>query len=78
VTTITSGQSNLTSDHIAATDGRFNRIHQVAPLWPPIWAHWCFWRMRLNFCFYQPTRVHNPNGKSISSVVFAQLMAECC
>ena len=25
----------------------------------------------------RPTRVHNPNGKSISSAIFAQLMAEC-
>jgi len=27
---LTSGQSNLTQDHIAAADGRFNRIRQVA------------------------------------------------
>jgi len=33
-------------------------------------------RIRLNFCFLQPTRVHNPNGKSIGSAVFAQLTAE--
>jgi len=27
--------------------------------------------MRLNLCFFQPTRVHNPNGKSIGSAVFS-------
>jgi len=30
----------------------------------------------IDFCFLQPTRVHNPNGKSIGSAVFAQLTAE--
>jgi len=34
------------------------------------------WRIRLNLCFLQPTWVHNPNGKLISSAVFAQLTAE--
>jgi len=38
---LTSGQSNLTDDCIAATDKRFNRICHVAPMCPPIWAHWC-------------------------------------
>jgi len=32
MTTVTSGQSNLTKDRIAAAHGRFNRIHQVAPI----------------------------------------------
>ena len=30
----TSGQSNLTKDRIAAADGRFSRIRQVAPVCP--------------------------------------------
>jgi len=30
-----------------------------------------------NTCFLQPTRVHNSNGISIGSAVFAQLTAEC-
>jgi len=30
----------------------------------------------LNLCVLRPTRVHNPNGKSIGSAVFAQLTAE--
>ena len=30
-----------------------------------------------NTCFFGPTRVHNPNGISISSAVFAQFMSEC-
>jgi len=34
------------------------------------------WRMRLNFCFLLPTRVHNLNGKSTRSAVLAQLTAE--
>ena len=33
-------QSNLTSGRIAATDGRFNRIRQVAPMCPHERAHW--------------------------------------
>ena len=32
------------------------------------------WRIRLNLCFRRSTRVHNPNGKSIDSANFAQLM----
>ena len=35
------------------------------------------WWIRLNLCFLGPTRVHNPNGKSIGSAVFAQIPAEC-
>jgi len=57
---------------------------------PPTWAHWhhlanmteivyigAIWRIWLNLCFLRPIWVHNPNGKSISSAVSAQLMAEC-
>ena len=33
-------------------------------------------RIRLNWCFLRPIRVHNPNGKSIGSAVSAQLPAE--
>jgi len=36
----TSGQSNLTQGRIAAADGRFSRTRQVAPMCPPMWAHW--------------------------------------
>jgi len=35
------------------------------------------WRIQLNSCFIRPTRIHNPNGNSISSAVFAQLTAQC-
>ena len=53
-----------------------------------VFARWCqcalpcghisaTWRTRLNSCFLWPTRVNNPNGKSISSAVFAQLRVEC-
>jgi len=35
------------------------------------------WLIRLNLCFLRPTRVHNPNGKSIGSAIFAQLTAKC-
>jgi len=36
------------------------------------------WQIRLNVCFFDSplTRVHDINGKSIGSAVFAQLMAE--
>jgi len=34
------------------------------------------WRIWLNLCFLRPTRVHNPNCKSIGSAVSAQLTAE--
>jgi len=35
------------------------------------------WQIHLNLCFLLPTQVHTPNGKSIGSVIFAQLMAVC-
>jgi len=60
---MTSGQSNLTEDRIAAADRRFNRMCTR------VWAHW-------NLCFFRLTRVHNPNDKSIGSAVSAQLTAE--
>jgi len=34
------------------------------------------WRIRLNLCFLRLIRVHNPNGISIGSAVFAQIMAD--
>jgi len=37
---LTSGQSNLTLDRIAATDGRLNSIRQVVPTCLPMWARW--------------------------------------
>jgi len=78
--TTTSGQSNLTEDRIVAADGWLNRILQVAPMCPPIWAHWRHLANAaelLNLCFLRPTQVHNPNSKSIGSAAFAQLTAEC-
>jgi len=33
-------------------------------------------RLNMNLCVLRPTRVHNPNGKSIGSVIFPQLTAE--
>ena len=59
---ITSGQSNLTKGRFTAAHGRFNRIHHVAPT--------C---NTFNTCFLGPTRLHNPNGISIGSAVFAGL-----
>jgi len=41
-----------------------SHVGKLAPL---------FWRIWLNLCFLRPTRVHNPNGKSIGSAVFAGL-----
>jgi len=40
-----------------------------------IWWNLCFHHI-CQVCFLRPTRVHNPNGKSISSAVSAQLTAE--
>ena len=36
------------------------------------------WATPSNTCFLGPTWVHNPNGISIGSAVFAQITAECC
>jgi len=44
-------------------DGSFNHIRPVAPICIPS-----------NTCFLGPTRVHNPNGISIGSAVYAELM----
>ena len=52
----------------------FARWRQCALRWGHIGATW---RIRLNLCFFRPTRVHNSNGKSISSAIFAQLTAQC-
>jgi len=52
-----------------------------------VFARWCqhtlpsghigaTWRIRLNLCFLRPISVHNPNGKSVGSAIFVQLMAE--
>ena len=59
-----SGQSNLTTSHVAAAHGRFGsmvftRLRQRAL--PP------------NTCFLGPTRVQIPNIISVSSAVFAGL-----
>jgi len=44
---------------------------------PPVWAHWRYTRwIWLNSCFLWPTRVDNPNGKSMGSAISAQLTAE--
>jgi len=47
---------------------------------PPIRHNGPTWRIRLNLCFLPATRVQNvqnPNGKTISSANFVQLMADC-
>jgi len=62
----TSSQSILINGPIAAAYGRFTGIHQVAPLCTP-----------LNTCFLGPTRVHNLDGITMGSAIFAQLSAEC-
>ena len=57
------------------TDGSvvFARWRQCAHMGGNIGATWWIW---FNSCFLWPTRVHNPNGKSISLAVSAQLSAE--
>ena len=44
-------------------------------MYPPWGLIGATWRIRLNLCIPQPTRVHNRNGKWIGSAVFAQLTA---
>jgi len=47
---------------------------------PPMSTHWRHLANAIelvNVCFLGPTRVHNQNGKSTGSAVFAQLTAEC-
>jgi len=61
----TSGQSNLTGGRIAVEHGRCSRIRKVAPMCTP-----------RKTCFLGPIRVHNPNGISIGSAVYAKLTAE--
>jgi len=43
---------------------------------PPYGHIGATWPILLNLCFLQPTRVYNPNGKSIGSAISAQLTAE--
>ena len=59
-----SDQSNLTKGRIAAAHGRFSRIRQVVPTCTPC-----------NTRFLGRIRIHNPNGISIASAVFAGLTA---
>jgi len=51
--------------HITAAHGRFNRIHQLAPMCTPS-----------NTCFLGATSAHIPNDISIGSAIFAQLTAQ--
>jgi len=38
------------------------------------WRHiGATWQIRFSLCFLRPSRVHNPNGKSISSAISVQL-----
>ena len=53
---VTSGQSNLTKDRIAAADGQFSCIRQVAPVCPAMWAHWCHLANTIKLCFLRPTQ----------------------
>ena len=61
----TSGQSNLTQGRITTADRWLNRMRHLAKK-----------SIQLNFCFLWPTRVHNPNSKSICSAIFAQVSAD--
>jgi len=76
VVDVTSAQSNLTKDRIAAADGQFSRIRQVAPVYPAMWAHWRHLANTIKLCFFRPTGIHNRNSNSIGSAVFAQRTAE--
>jgi len=73
---LTSGQSKLTKGRIAAADGQFSRIRQVAPVCPAMWAHWHHLANTIKLCFLRPTGVHNLNSNSIGSAVSTQRTAE--
>jgi len=72
----TSGQSNLTTDRIAAAHGRYSLyftmrcpfLIKIAPFHGGSGLHLYTW-------FLEPTQARNPNGISISSSVFAGLRA---
>ena len=66
----TSGQSNLRTHRCR------RRIRQMAPRALPYGHVGATWQIWLNLGFLPPTRVHNPNGKSIGSAISAQLTAE--
>jgi len=71
----TSGQSNLTEDRIAATDARLNRIHQVVPMCPPVWAHWRHLANTMELVRPSAHPSPKPNSKLIGLAVSAQLTA---
>jgi len=53
-------------------------IHTIhVPSHEAMRAHWRYLVNTIELCFLQPTQVDNPNGKSIGSAIFAQLMADC-
>ena len=52
----------------------FARCRQCSLYWGHIDTTW---QIRLNLCFLLCTGVHNPNGKSTGSAIFAQLTAKC-
>jgi len=65
----TSGKSNLTTGHIAAAAPHMDGSMVLK-------AHWLHLVNTTELLVPSPTRVYNPNGKSISSAVLAQLTAE--
>jgi len=56
-----------------AVYSRFNPTSQVADMRPHVGHIGITWRIRLNSGFLRPSRVHNQNGKSMGSAIFAQL-----
>ena len=75
---IISGQSNLTKDCIAAADGRFSRIRQVATMCFRMWTSWHHLANTIEFVL--PSAHPSPQSKRqidrFSSAVLAQLTAE--
>jgi len=75
---ITIGQSNLTQGRIAAADGRFNRILQLAPMCPPTRAHWRHLTNTLELVMFFSARLSpQPNRRMDRFSRFAQITAEC-
>jgi len=69
----TSGQSILAKDRIAATNGRFNSIRQVAPMCPHGRAHWHHLANTVELVLPSAQPIHYASDKLIDSTIFAQL-----
>ena len=74
----TSGQNKFTYGCIAAADGRFNRIRQMAPMCPPMRAHRRQLANTIEFVLLSALVVSPQPKRQIDRFShFAQLTVEC-